>query len=139
MLPSLFDDLFENFYPTPYDYSKNGNRQMQMKSDLQEFETYYELTLQLPGFKKNEIKAELKKGYLTISARHEETKDDTKKENGKYVWKESYSGEYIRSFYVGETLEKEQIKARFENGELEIIIPKNQKPKIEKESFIAID
>ena len=142
LVPSIFgsglmDDLFDGFMPTPEDYSRNGNRQMKMKSDLRELADSYELTLQLPGFKKEDIKAELKKGYLTVSATHRADED---KKEGRYVWKETYSGEYIRSFYVGEDLKQEDIKARFVNGEVIIDIPKKEPQKKEETSnFINID
>ena len=133
----LMDDLFDGFMPTPEDYSRSGNRQMKMKSDLRELADGYELTLQLPGFKKEDIKAELKKGYLTVSATHRADED---KKEGRYVWKESYSGEYIRSFYVGEDLKQDDIKAKFVNGEVVIWIPKKEARKQEEpESFINID
>ena len=142
-VPSIFgdgfmDDFFDGFMPTPADYKRSGNRQMKMKSDLKELDNSYELTLQLPGFKKEDIRAELKNGYLTVSATHK--KEDSEQKEGRYVWKETYSGEYIRSFYVGEDLKQEDIKARFVNGEVIIDIPKKeQKKQEETNNFINID
>ena len=144
LLPSIFerdfaDDLFENVFSAPFAFEQNANSKMKMKSDLKEFDDKYELNLQLPGFNKEDINAELKDGYLTVSAAHQESNDKSD-QDGNYVWKESFSGQYVRSFYVGKDMKQEDIKANFNNGELKFTIPKTEPQKeIEEKKSITIE
>ena len=93
----------------------------------------------MPGFNKEDLKAELKEGYLTISA--STNKDNGEKdENGKYIRRERYVGSCSRSFYVGEDIKQDDIKAKFENGILKISVPKKEsQPKVEEDKHIAIE
>lgn len=94
--------------------------------------------MDLPGFSKGDINAELKDGYLTVSATRSVNKDDSSE--GRYIRRERYSGSMSRSFYVGEAVKKEDIKARFENGILVLSIPKvPEQPKVETPNYIAIE
>ena len=106
---------------------------------MKETEGSYELDIDLPGYKKEDVKAELKDGYLTISAATN-TSNDQKDENGKYIRRERYYGNCSRSFYVGENITQEDIKARFEDGILKIVVPKKEaKPAVEEKKYISIE
>lgn len=110
-----------------------------MKTDIRELEKGYELKIDLPGYPKENISAELKDGYLTVSA-STQTESDSKEENGKYLHRERYFGSCSRSFYVGEDLSLEDIKARFEDGILTIGIPKKEAlPEKEEQTKITIE
>ena len=137
---SLFDDFFEDFaHPTRRATKYYVPASNMMRTDVKESETGYELYIDLPGVKKEDVKAELKEGYLTIQATtnsEQEQKDD----NGKYIRRERYSGNCSRSFYVGEDITQEDIKAKFENGILKILVPKKKAiPKVEESKYIAIE
>ena len=110
-----------------------------MKTDIKDTDQGYEITMNLPGVKKEDVKAELKDGYLTISAVSNSNKEE-KDQNGRYIRRERYSGSCSRSFYVGEDVTQEEIKARFENGTLVMTVPKKeQKPAVEQKKYIAIE
>ena len=133
----LFDDFGDMFRCMP-NYVKE-NRAYNMSTDVKEFEDHYELDMELPGFKKEDVKAELKNGYLTVSAKHDESNDEKDKE-GKFIRKERYYGECKRSFYVGNNMSKEDIKANFENGILKLNVPKAEaKPEVETDNYISIE
>lgn len=140
LMPSIFGENFmDDFFGFPERYfgrSFNTNRMMQ--TDVAETDDGYEVTMDLPGFKKEDVKAELKNGYLTITA-NTNTNNDEKDKNGKYIRRERYSGTCSRSFYVGENVTQEDIKARFENGTLKLDIPKKEKPKVEESKCISIE
>lgn len=125
----LFDDMFNDpFFTRSYEPVTTTHI---MKSDIQETDKGYLLDIELPGYNKEDVQAELKEGYLTITANHEESKDE-KDKNGKFIRKERYTGTCKRSFYVGEQVRQEDIKAAFQNGILRLAIPK-QLPQVEKE------
>ena len=107
-----------------------------MKTDVRETENTYEVDVDLPGFKKDEIGVELKDGYLTISASKGLDKDEQDKQ-GKYIRQERYAGACSRSFYVGE-LEPDQVSAKHEDGILKISLPKQAKQELPRRSTIAI-
>lgn len=110
-----------------------------MNTDILESDNGFELHIDLPGFKKEDIKLSADGGYLTVSAEHNENNDE-KDDNGKYIRRERYSGSCSRSFYVGEDLKKEDIKAKFDNGILSITLPKQEKQLPEKkDTYIAIE
>lgn len=110
-----------------------------MHTDVKELEGSYEIAMDLPGMKKENVKAELKDGYLTVSA-SADTSSETKEENGKYIRRERYTGSCSRSFYVGDQVTQEDIKARFEDGVLKIEVPKmDAKPAVEEKRYIAIE
>ena len=132
------DDAFErNFFggrnPLYGKHSKNL-----MKTDVKETETGYELDIDLPGFKKDEISAHLEDGYLTVSAAKGVDKDEKDKE-GRYIRRERYSGSMTRSFYVGNALTEEDIKAKYEDGILSLSIPKKDQKAVEAKKYIAIE
>ncbi|MCD8084659.1 MAG: Hsp20/alpha crystallin family protein [Clostridiales bacterium] len=133
---SLLDDLFD--YPTRnYNYTY-GTSDL-MKTDIKDVDGGYELTMNLPGVKKEDVKAELKGGYLTISATTNSDKDE-KDGNGKYIRRERYSGSFSRSFYIGEHVQMEDVKAKFEDGALKLAFPKEDaKPVVEENKYIAIE
>ena len=146
---NLFDDWFNDFdFPFVSDKDmKNVEKQLYgkkagriMKTDIKEHDNSYEFEVDLPGFKKDEIKASLENGYLTISAAKGLDKDEQEKDSGHYIRKERYEGSCSRSFYVGEDVTKEDIKAKYENGILSLIVPKmDKKPKVEEKHFISIE
>lgn len=148
MMPSIFgENLFDDFMDFPFNddfwgrknplYGKNAKRMM--KTDIRETEGSYELDVDLPGFKKDEIKASLENGYLTISAAKGLDKDE-KDKDGKYIRQERYAGAMSRSFYVGDEVTQEDIKAKYEDGILKLSIPKKEKkPAVEQDNHIAIE
>ena len=137
---NLFDEFFDDFVrPTRRVVRYNTPSTTIMKTDVKETEGSYELDIDLPGYKKEDVKAELKDGYLTISAATN-TSNDQKDENGKYIRRERYYGNCSRSFYLGENITQEDIKARFEDGILKIVVPKKEtKPAVEEKKYISIE
>ena len=140
MLPSIFgENLFDDFFSDPFGmmvsqgrdplYGKHAKNLM--KTDVRETEDSYELDVDLPGFKKDEIHIELKNGYLTISAAKGLDKDAEDKK-GKYIRQERCAGACSRTFYVGDGVEPEDVTARFENGILQLSIPKEAKKQLPK-------
>ena len=141
MLPSIFNRGFMNdFFDDDFLMDFRGNKTNNlMRSDIKEMENSYLLEVELPGFDKNEIKAEVKNGYLVIEAKHDENKDE-KDEEGKYIRKERYSGYCTRSFYVGEGLTEKDIKGKLENGILCLEVPKKEPEKaVEEKKYIQIE
>ena len=148
MLPSIFgENLFDDFFGDPFGmmmpqgrdplYGKHAKNLM--KTDVREMDGSYELDVDLPGFKKDDVQAELKDGYLTINAQTQSESED-KDEEGTYVRKERFSGKCSRTFYVGDDVEEDDIKAKFEDGVLKIAVPKKQEqPKLEEKKTIAIE
>ena len=147
MMPSifrenLFDELFN--FPTVDDfwgkrsYQNGNNTSTMMKTDVKEKDSGYEVAIDLPGFKKEEINAKLQDGYLTVSAQ-KDINNDEKDEEGKYIRRERYTGQCRRSFYVGEAVEEEDIKAKFEDGILRLEIPKKDAKTVEQKKYIAIE
>lgn len=139
LLPRIFnDDFFDDFFETPR-VSGNFLRVNNMRSDIKELDDDYQIEMQLPGYEKDEVEVEIKDGYLTVSANHEENKEDKDKE-GKYLRKECYRGSCERSFYVGDDLKGEDVKAAFKNGMLVLTIPKRKElPKEEVKQLVHIE
>ena len=136
---NLFNDDWMDFNFPDIDKALYGKHaQNVMKTDVRETESGYELDVDLPGFKKDEISAQLDNGYLTISAAKGLDKDEEKK-NGKYIRKERYAGAMSRSFYVGDALTQEDIKAKYESGILRLSIPKKEAKQVEATKRIAIE
>ena len=136
---NLFNDDWMNFGFPEVDkalYGKHAGNVM--KTDVKETETGYEVDIDLPGFKKDEINAKLDNGYLTISAAKGLDKDEQDK-NGKYIRKERYAGSMSRSFYVGEGVTEEDIKAKYEDGILRLVVPKKDAKAVENKKYIAIE
>ena len=144
LMPSIFgEDLFDDFmgYPTGRQAAANAYPQVKdmMKTDIKDVDGNYELSIDLPGFHKEDVKIQLKDGYLNIQASRTENKDD-KDNNGKYVHRERYTGQCSRSFYVGKELEHEDIHAKYDNGVLTVTFPKEAKKKVpEEKKFISIE
>ena len=140
---SLFDDMFpfdDSFFASKKNplYGKNASRVM--KTDIKENEGSYELDIDLPGFKKDEVTAELNDGYLTVSAAKGLDQDEQEKETGKYIRRERYAGACQRSYYVGEDITEEDIKAEFKHGILKLFVPKKEvKPAVEEKKYISIE
>lgn len=140
-MPSIFkrgfmDDVFDDDFFMDFNRGRKNNL---MKSDIKEFENNYLIDVELPGFAKEDIKAEVNNGYLVISAEHNENKDE-KNEEGKYIRRERYSGHCMRSFYIGNHLKEEDIKAKFENGILKVEVPKKEAPEmVEQKKYIQIE
>lgn len=138
-LPSLFDTFFDGMmYPTASAAKKKVNFETEMKTDVIEKENGYEFAIDLPGYNKEDLKASLKEGYLTISATKEE-KNEEKDEDGRYIHRERFYGSTSRRFFVGKEVTEEDIVAKFENGVLRLDIPKKQPvPKEPENKYIAI-
>ena len=134
MLATYRNNIFDDLFNTPF---FTRSEQNMMKTDIKEHDGGYELTVDLPGVKKDDIKAELNDGYLTITAENNSSKDE-KDEKGKYICRERYSGSYSRSFYVGDSVTEEDIKAKFENGTLTMDIPKKEALPEKQNKYIAI-
>ena len=136
---NLFNDDWMNFGFPEVDkalYGKHAGNVM--KTDVKETETGYEVDIDLPGFKKDEINAKLDNGYLTIIAAKGLDKDEQDK-NGKYIRRERYAGSMSRSFYVGEGVTEEDIKAKYEDGILRLVVPKKDAKAVENKKYIAIE
>ena len=139
-LMDVFNDFDRSFFrgfdrPEHVLYGKNASRMM--KTDVKETDTGYELDVDLPGFKKEEIKLELDKGYLTIST--EKTLESKDEQKGRILRQERYSGTMSRSFYVGDSLTEEDIRAKYENGVLSLSIPKKEARKVPEKKTILIE
>lgn len=134
MLPSIRDfDLFDDMFRDPFFKGENKI----MKTDIKENENDYNIDIDLPGFDKEDIKIDIENGYLNVSAKKESNNEE--KEDGRYVRRERYLGECSRSFYVGDSLTEEDIKATFKNGTLSLVVPKDDKKKIEEKKYIQIE
>lgn len=129
----VFDNLFDDFFTT----DSQGTSSV-MKTDIVEKDGNYELSIEMPGVKKEDIQMELKDGYLNVTASHNTDKEDKDKE-GRIIRQERVSGSYSRSFYVGEDIHTEDVKASFNNGELIVTVPKEAPKKIEENKFIPIE
>ena len=140
---NLFDDSWMNFgFDDNFWGKKNPlygkHAQNMMKTDIREKDDSYELDVDLPGFKKDEIKVQLKDGYLTLSAAKGLDKDE-QNQKGNYIRRERYAGTMSRSFYVGEDVTQEDIHAKYEDGILRLSVPKKVPKKVENTGYIAIE
>ena len=130
-------DLWDDFFNDPFFSRKNENRLM--KTDIREKEGSYLVDIDLPGYDKSDIKISVDDGYLTINAKKEEKNDETR-EDGTFIRRERFSGECSRSFYVGEEIEAEDVKASFKNGILTLDIPKKEEDKkLPEKKYVEID
>ena len=137
-------NLFDEFFNDPF-FTGSGREKSEepknlpvMRTDIQEKDGNYLLDVELPGFFKEDIRIELTEGYLTISAQTAKEADD--KAAGTFIHRERYTGSCKRSFYVGEDIKQDDIKAKFENGILKISVPKKEaQPKVEEDKHIAIE
>ncbi|MGI6011006.1 MAG: Hsp20/alpha crystallin family protein [Ruminococcus sp.] len=151
LMPSIFNDnFFDDFMKDFPFYSdsemKKAGKKLYghhgghlMRTDVKELDDSYEIFVDLPGFKKDEIKVSLDNGYLTIAAEKERDEEENKK-NGKYIRRERYIGSCERSFYVGELITEEDIKGEFKHGVLKLFVPKkNANPAAEEKKYISIE
>ncbi len=147
LMPSIFNDnVFDDFFDFPF-YDDRAEKKLYghhaanlMKTDIQEHDDGYTLEMDLPGFKKEEIQIELNNGYMTISAAKGLDEDEKDKKSGKYIRRERYTGSCQRSFYVGEDVTEEDIKAEFKHGILKLFIPKKEaKPAVEQKKYVSIE
>lgn len=155
MLLAKNNNVFDTFFGDPWfsdpwfddrDIQKaekklyGHNDKKLMLTDIKESDKGYELEMDLPGFKKEEIKASLENGYLIISAEKGLEQDEKDNEGKKYIRRERYTGSCQRAFYVGDEIEQGDIKASFKHGILRLDIPKKQpKPQVEENKFISIE
>lgn len=146
MLPNffgenLFDGILNSFAGPQFrggkrpDNFRMGNM---MRTDVKESDTAFDIDIELPGFKKEDVKAKLKDGYLTVQAEKKECSEN--KDTEKYIRRERFYGSCSRSFYVGEDVTQEDIKAKFEDGILKLMVPKiEKKPEVEEDKYISIE
>lgn len=157
LMPSLFNedfDLIDRYYEDPWfgfdrefknlEKKLYGHRAKNvMKTDIKESDTGFEMKIDLPGFSKDEVTVEVNNGYLTVSAAKGFDKDEAESEEeakkGNYIRKERYCGSCQRSFYVGDEITHEDIKARFKHGILTLDIPKKDPKKVESKKYVAIE
>ncbi len=136
MIPRRNDfDLLDDLFKDPF-FSNHESKMM--KTDIKENENGYSIVVDLPGYEKENIKIDVEEGYLTIHASMNE--ENNNEENGKFVRRERYFGECSRSFYVGEAVETEDVKASFKNGTLKLEVPKKEKQKeIVEKKYVQIE
>ena len=136
LLPGLttFNNLFDDMFDDSFFRSYNSY----LKTDIKEVDNQYVLDNEMPGFNKKDISVELNDGYLTISG-NKSTNNDEKDTKGNIIRQERYSGSYSRSFYVGDSIKKEDIKANYDNGELKIYLPKTTTKEVENHNYIPIE
>ena len=141
---NLFDDFMNFDFPSFRNYDDVDKKLYGkyaahiMKTDVREQEDGFEVDIDLPGFKKDEIKLDLEQGYLTVSAAKGLDKDE-KDKKGRVIRQERYAGAMKRSFYIGEYVTEEDIKAKFEDGVLKLNIPKKDAPKLPEKKSIMIE
>ena len=145
LMPSILsNDFMDDFFSVPRVTGFGGSRfdrdfSRMMTTDVKETDTGYQLDMNLPGFAKEDIKAELKDGYLTINA-ESNTSNDEKDEDGNYIRRERYTGSCSRSFYVGDGVTQEDIHGAFKDGVLSLTVPKKEAiPEKEETKYIAIE
>ena len=143
---NLFDDWMDDFekdFAKDFFPAKNPlygkHAKNMMKTDVRETDEGYEVDIDLPGFKKDEVNVQLNDGYITISAAKGLDKDEKDKKTGKYIRRERYAGSMSRSFYVGADVKQEDIHAKYESGILQLTIPKKDSKAIEQDNYIAIE
>ena len=150
LMPSIFgENLFDDWFNFPsFPDFRDADRAEKklyghhadrlMKTDVHELEDHYEVDIDLPGFAKDEISLELNNGYVTVSAAKAVNNEHNDKQ-GKLIRQERYTGAMQRSFYVGKNLTEEDIKAKFEHGVLNLLIPKKNKPEVPEKKTILIE
>ncbi len=138
LLPSIFGrDMFDDFGGFPFSHMAHTSDLM--KTDVKETGKNYEMTIDMPGVKKEDVKAELKDGYLTISAESNYSNDD-KDSDGRYIRRERHYGSCSRSFYIGDAVTQDEIKASFDNGTLKLIVPKKEDKQLpDNRNYIRIE
>lgn len=141
-MPSIFrENLFDDWMDFPFqrmERVQSGNTQNVMRTDVKETDQQYEIDMDLPGFKKEDVKVQLKDGYLTVQAA-QNMDNSQQDQNGKYIRRERFYGSVGRSFYVGDKVTEEDIHAKFEDGILKLTLPKDDAGKAEQKQYIAIE
>lgn len=135
---NLFDDWMNFSFPNIDKALYGKHEKNMMKTDVKDTGSGYEIAIDLPGFKKENLSIQLNNGYLTINAAKGIDKDETDKD-GRYIRRERYAGSMSRSFYVGSRITQEDIHAKYENGILTLDVPKEDEKSIEQNHFIAIE
>lgn len=130
---NFVDDVFDSMFSFPFEYKRTPS---QMSTDITDCGDAYQLEIELPGYAKEDVKAELKDGYLTIEASKDETKENKEEQ---FIRRERYTGTCKRSYYVGDQLSKEDIQAKFENGVLALRIPKKEAVEKKEDNYIMIE
>ncbi|MDY6287369.1 MAG: Hsp20/alpha crystallin family protein [Lachnospiraceae bacterium] len=124
----FFDDLDRDFFDEPMPVRRVNGHSSLMRTDITKKNGNYELAVELPGYKKDDVSLELENGYLNISAKHNESKEE-KNDKGEVIRSERYAGNMARSFYVGDDVKEEDVKAKFEDGILKVTIPDKENAK----------
>ena len=147
LMPRLFGDVFDDWFGFD-DFGRDMDRMMKplygkhgkdvMKTDVKEKDGSYEVDIDLPGFKKEDVSVKLENGCLTVTASKGLDKDEQKEDSG-YIRRERWSGSCSRSFYVGEDVRPEDIKAKMEDGILHLTMPKEQPKALPKQNTILIE
>ena len=143
MMPSIFgENLFDDFFDSvsrPIKAIRQAPVPQVMRTDVKESDKGFTLDIDLPGYKKENISAELKDGYITVSAKTSDEHEE-KEEDGTYIRRERTFGSCSRSFYVGDEIEESEIKAKFEDGILKLFVPKKEvEPQVEERKYISIE
>ena len=143
MMPSIFgENLFDDFFesvPNPIKAVRQITIPQVMRTDIKENDKGFTLSIDLPGYKKEDITAEIKDGYLSVSAKTSEENEE-KDEDGVYIKRERTFGSCSRSFYIGEEIEETEVKAKFEDGILKVFVPKKEvAPQVEERKYISIE
>ena len=133
---SLFDDM-NSMFDTPF--SRSAQTEPAMKTDIKEKDGLYLMTMDLPGFDKDNIKIELKDGYLTVTAEQNEEKEENEEEKGGYIVRERNYGSCSRSFYVGDHVTENDVKAAYKDGALHLTFPKEAPKEVPETKYIAIE
>lgn len=133
---SLFDDM-NSMFDTPF--FRNAQTAPAMKTDIKEKDGLYLMTMDLPGFDKDNIKIELKDGYLTVTAEQNEEKEENEEEKSGYIVRERNYGSCSRSFYVGDHVTENDVKAAYKDGALHLSFPKEAPKEVPERKYIAIE
>ena len=136
LLANRTNNFFDDFFKDPFFHPGFWNNNQMMKADVKEQDGNYVIEMELPGYKKEDLHCDLKDGYLTVSAEHNEEKEE--KEKGRYIRRERYTGSVSRSFYVGKDITEEDVSAGFTDGILTLCLPKEKEPVPEEKKLIEI-
>ena len=131
---SMFDEVFDSAFA-----DRRPSTGTMMRTDIKESDAGYELIVDLPGVNREDLNAELKDGYLIVTASVGQKKDGEAEATGKYLRRERIVGSFQRSFYVGKRVKQEDIRARFDNGVLQLFVPKVTAPPAEEKQYIRIE
>lgn len=138
LVDSFFNDSFDSMFDGMFRMPSEHSAMNAMYTDVQDLGDSYQMEMELPGYEKEDLQADIKDGYLTICAEHNGEKEE-KDQDGRFVCRERFMGRCQRSFYVGENVTREDIKASFDNGVLKLLIPKKDAPAVSERKYIAIE